>query len=163
MILTLLSAIFGGLLRLAPEVFKMLDAKDDRAHELAMVQKQIEMQQLTGQQKIGDVQAQGAITIEESALQAIAALNTAQATMAVAAGPLAAFISSLVRPLVTYFVVGLWGAYKVSLMVFSYHATGSATETLMNSWGENDAQMLSMILAFWFVGRSIERNNGQIR
>lgn len=163
MILTLLASIFGGLLRLAPEVFKMLDAKDDRAHELAMVDKQIEIQQLTGQQKLGEITTQGQITIDEATLQAISAANTAQAQMAVAAGPLAAFISSLVRPLVTYFVVGLWGSYKVALVIYTYQATGNAAETMMNVWTEDDRQVMSMILSFWFVGRVIERNNGQIK
>lgn len=163
MILTLLASIFGGLLRLAPEVFKMLDAKDDRAHELAMVDKQIEIQQLTGQQKLGEITTQGQITIDEATLQAISAANTAQAQMTVAAGPLAAFISSLVRPLVTYFVVGLWGSYKVALVIYTYQATGNAAETMMNVWTEDDRQVMSMILSFWFVGRVIERNNGQIK
>lgn len=163
MILTLLASIFGGLLRLAPEVFKMLDAKDDRAHELAMVDKQIEIQKLTGQQKLGEITTQGQITIDEATLQAISSANTAQAQMAVAAGPLAAFISSLVRPLVTYFVVGLWGSYKVALVIYTYQATGNAAETMMNVWTEDDRQVMSMILSFWFVGRVIERNNGQIK
>lgn len=163
MILTLLSAVFGGLLRLAPEVFKLLDAKDDRAHELAMVDRQIQLQTLTGQQKLGEIQAQGAITIDAASLQAIAAANLAQSQMAVAAGPLAAFISSLVRPTVTYFIVALWGAYKVSLIIASYHSSGSMVQTLSTSWTEEDAAMLSMILSFWYVGRSIDRNNGQIK
>lgn len=163
MLLTLLSAVFGGLLRLAPEFFKFLDAKNDRQHELDMTDRQIQLQTLTGQQKLGEIQAQGAITIDQATLQAITASNLAQAQMATAAGPIASFLSALVRPAVTYFIVGLWGAYKVALLLYSYHATGSATETLMNSWTDDDKQILAMILAFWFVGRSIERNNGQIR
>lgn len=32
----LLGSLFGGLFRLAPEVFRFFDRKDERAHELKM-------------------------------------------------------------------------------------------------------------------------------
>ncbi len=36
--------IFGGLFRLAPEVLKFLDRKNERSHELAMFNRQCELE-----------------------------------------------------------------------------------------------------------------------
>ena len=69
MFLTLISGLFGGVLRLAPEVLKFLDAKNDRAHELAMQDKQLAFQQLQGQQQLQVIQAQGAIDVQKAEAQ----------------------------------------------------------------------------------------------
>ena len=61
------------------------------------------------------------------------------------------FISS-VRPTITYYVVGLWGAIKVAIIVASYRQTGDIVTTLIRPeiWTEFDQDVLMMILAFWF-------------
>ena len=48
----LLGSIFGGLFRMAPEVLKFFDKKNERAHELLMFSRQCELEQLRGQQKL---------------------------------------------------------------------------------------------------------------
>ena len=50
MIETLLGTLFGGLFRMALEVLKWVDRKDERAHELAMFDKQLEADKLKGDQ-----------------------------------------------------------------------------------------------------------------
>lgn len=58
MIETLLGTLFGGLFRLAPEALKWLDRKDERTHELAMFDKQLEADRLKGDQAIAQINAQ---------------------------------------------------------------------------------------------------------
>lgn len=48
----ILGSVFGGLFRLAPEVLKFWDRKDDRKHELAMYGLQIDLEKTKGQVKI---------------------------------------------------------------------------------------------------------------
>ena len=43
--------IFGGLFRLAPEVLKFLDRKNERQHELSMFNRQCELEQIRGEMK----------------------------------------------------------------------------------------------------------------
>ena len=42
MLETLMGGVFGGVLRLAPEVIKFFDAKNERGHELRMVEAESE-------------------------------------------------------------------------------------------------------------------------
>lgn len=159
MLLTLLSGIFGGLLRLAPELLKWLDRKDDRAHELAMQDKQMQFLQLTGKQKLDEIGAQGQITLDEATIKAISEVNQSQDAAATAAGGFAATLSALVRPIITFWVFGMWSCYKLAVMVYAFNATGDLVGTLVNSWGPDDAALLSMVTSFYFVGRVWERKN----
>lgn len=78
--LTLIGTLLGGVFRLLPELFKFLDAKNDRAHELAMLDKQIEADKLKAQQAVDltHAQTEGAATIED--IKALAVAVQAQAT-----------------------------------------------------------------------------------
>ena len=48
-LITLLGGGLGGFLRLVPEIMKFFTAKGDRAHELAMFEKQIEADRIRSQ------------------------------------------------------------------------------------------------------------------
>lgn len=157
MLLTILSGLFGGLLRLAPEILKFLDAKNDRQHELDMQDKALAFQQLTGTQKIAEMNVAAQLGMQTAQFNAMANAYASQATMAQTGGKFASFISSLVRPAVTFFVFGMWAAHKVSMMVYAWHLTGDVTGVLMNNWDQDDTSMLTMIVSFWFVGRAIEK------
>jgi len=161
MLLTILSGLFGGLLRLAPELLKFLDAKNDRQHELDMQDKALAFQQLTGTQRIEEIQAQGAIDTQKAQFDAYAQAFTSQAQMAQAGGGFSSFLSAMVRPIVTFFVFFLWAAQKVCVMIYAWQLTGNVVQVLMNNWSGEDVSMTTMILAFWFCGRCIEKNNGQ--
>jgi hypothetical protein len=157
MLLTLLSGLFGGVLRLAPELLKFLDAKNDRQHELDMQDKALAFQQLTGSQRIQEMQVSSAMQIQTAQFNAMANAYSSQAAMAGAGGVFASFISSLVRPVVTFFVFFMWAAHKIAVMVYAFHLTGDVISVLMNNWDQDDTSMLTMIVSFWFVGRAIEK------
>jgi hypothetical protein len=157
MLLTILSGLFGGLLRLAPELLKFFDAKNDRQHELDMQDKALAFQQVTGTQKIAEIHAQGEADAQKAQIDALQTAFTTQAAMASAGGKLISFISALVRPAVTFFVFLMWAAWKISVMVYAWELTGNMVQVLMNNWGQDDTSMLTMIVSFWFVGRSIEK------
>ena len=74
------------------------------------------------------------------------------------------FISS-VRPTVTYYVVGLWGAVKVALIVAAYRETLDVIDALTRPeiWTEFDQDVLLMILAFWFSDAVLRRRKAGSR
>lgn len=158
MILTLLSAIFGGALRLAPEILKWLGQKDQNAHELAMQDKQLEFLKVQGQMKTDEITVQGSIDQAKAQVDAIVALNAQQANMSIASGWFIAAVNALVRPLVTYYVFGLYGVHKLTTMIYAYHTTGNALAALMGTWTSDDAAMLSTIMGFFFVGRTLDKD-----
>ena len=49
---SVLGGLLGGAFRLFPEVLKFFDAKNERSHELAMQDKQIEFLKIQGSQKV---------------------------------------------------------------------------------------------------------------
>lgn len=164
MFLTILSGLFGGLLRLAPEVFKFLDAKNDRAHELAMQDKALAFQQLTGTQKISEISSQGIISVQtgdqdvqRAQFEAYAAAFNTQAAESAAGGKIVAFLNAVVRPAITFGIVSLWAVHTIAVMVYAYTATGNMVDTLVNAWTADDMAMLSAIVSFYFVGRSIDK------
>ncbi len=59
----LLGSIFGGLFRLAPEVLKWLDKKNERSHELLMFSRQCDLEAQRGAQKLADIGAEGSESI----------------------------------------------------------------------------------------------------
>lgn len=164
MFLTILSGLFGGLLRLAPEVLKFLDAKNDRQHELDMQDKALAFQTLTGSQKINEISSQGLIDVQrgdqdvqKSQFDAYMAAYTSQAAMADAGGKFIAAICALVRPMITAMVFCMWAAWKLCVMVYAWKLTGDMVQVLMNNWSPDDTSIMTMIVSFWFVGRTIEK------
>ena len=153
MIESIFGGLLGGLFRLAPEVLKWLDRKDERAHELSMLDKEMAFAQIRAEQAMHTVDAQ----VDVAQMDAIGKALEGQATMAVAAGKFVAGISALVRPLVTYWVVALWSGVKIASIVLVYQGGGSWQEMLLKNWGPDDNAILSMLLIFWFVGRSIDK------
>lgn len=150
---TLLGGVFGGLLRLAPEVFKIFDKKNERAHELRMLEAEMEFAKLRGE--IAMRQTEAAMTMAE--LDTMAEAFKEQSRTAQAAGKFVAAISALVRPTVTYAFLGLFVAVKVAAYLIAIEQGGNWKEVLLTMWGADDLAVFNMILSFWFVGRVYER------
>ena len=158
MIETLLGGVFGGLLRLAPELIKTFDRGNERKHELAMLNAEMEFARVKGD--IAMRQTEATMTITE--LNTTAEAFKEQSTTAQAAGKFVAAISALVRPLITYAFVGAYFAVKVASYLIALNQGGEWREVLISLWDQNDVTIMFMIISFWFVGRTLDRNNGLI-
>jgi hypothetical protein len=157
-LITVGSGGLGGLLRLAPEIMKGFDRKHERAHELAMMQVEIQIVEKRLEHEMRKVDA--AMTMAE--MDAISQAVKEQGQTARAAGKFVAAISALVRPMVTYWFVIMFSAVKIVSMSMAISAGGYWQEVLVQSWTADDMAMLMMILSFWFVGRTLDRDNGKI-
>lgn len=157
MLLSLIGGIFGGLLRLAPEILKFLDGKNDRAHELAMMDKQKEFLELQGKLKIDEAHVYADRDIQKGQFDAYMAAYQAENTMLARASQWVDNINALIRPSVTFGVFTLWAICRLAVIVYSFKATGSVSETLTNAWTAEDAALLSAIAAYYFVGRTIDK------
>lgn len=155
---TLLGGLFGGVLRLVPELFKFFDAKNERAHELAMVNANIEADKLRSQNHISEIQAEGQVQLDKGGLDALTEAIKGQAAMAVAAGGWAASLSATVRPITTYYLLILYGVAKTSTAIIMYHSGGGdLLHTLQAVYDAEDKAMLAGILNFWFLDRVIKK------
>ena len=153
---TILSGIFGGVLRLAPELFKFLDAKNERKHELDMQDKQLEFQRLAGQQRIGEIQEQGRA---EWATGSLDVLKTAVESQGKLTGVkwVDAF-SQIIRPLITLqWVVILYPAVIITTFYLTIISGVPVIDALNKAFGPEEKALVSFIVDFWFVGRVLER------
>lgn len=154
MLETLLGGVFGGVLRLAPEVFKIFDKKNERAHELRMVQAEMEFAKIRGEIAMRQVEA--AMTMAE--VDAIGEAFKEQSQTAKNAGKFVSAISALVRPIVTYAFLGLYASVKIAAFLIAIQQNGDWKEVLIQMWGSDDLAVFNMVISFWFVGRVYERS-----
>lgn len=153
MLETLLGGVFGGLLRLAPEAFKLFDRANERKHELAMVSMEMEFAKVRGE--IAMRQTEAMMTVAE--MDTMAEAFREQSRTAQAAGKFVAAISALVRPTVTYAFLTLYAAVKIAAFLIAIDQGGNWKEVLVTMWGGDDLAVFNMIISFWFVGRVYER------
>lgn len=149
----LLGSIFGGLFRLAPEVLKFLDKKNERQHELQMFTLQTDLEKMRGQFKMEERYVDHSI----AQMDAIKEAFKEQAETAKAAGWFVAAISALVRPGITWVAFGMYLTVKIVGLMMAFDASADWREVIVKSWDEDDFAMLNMMLTFWFIGRSIEK------
>ena len=154
MIETLLGGVFGGLLRLAPEVFKIFDRANQHAHELRMLEAEMEFAKIRGE--IAMRQTEAVMTMAE--MNTMAEAFKEQSQTAQAAGKFVAAISALVRPTVTYMFLALYAAVKIAAFMIAIQQNGDWKEVLIQMWGSDDLAVFNMVLSFWFVGRVYERS-----
>ena len=150
---TLGGGLLGGVMRFAPEVLKFFSSKRDQAHELAMLDREMQFATLRGEQEMRRVDA--AMSIAE--LAAMGEALKEQGETARSAGWFVAALSALVRPIVTYWFVILFSTVKIVGMSMAIDAGSDWKEVVLQSWTVEDMSMFSMIISFWFVSRSISK------
>ena len=151
---SLIGGLFGGLLRLAPEVFKLFDKKNERAHELRMVEAEMEFAKIRGEIAMRQVEAQ--MTMAEMDTMAQAFKEQSETTKN--AGWFVSAISALVRPMVTYAFLALYASVKIASFLIAIEQGGNWKDVLTSMWGSDDLAVFNMIISFWFVGRVYERS-----
>lgn len=157
MLETLLGGVFGGLLRLAPEAMKFFDRANERKHELALLNAEMEFAKVRGE--IAMRQTEAAMSIEE--LDTIGKAFDEQGRTAKAAGKVVAAISALVRPLITYAFVCAYFAVKAASYLLAIEQGGNWRDVIISLWTQDDVTILFMIVSFWFVGRVWERQTAR--
>ena len=155
MIETLLGGLLGGAFRLAPEILKWLDRKGERGHELAMQDKALEFEKLRGAQRMAE---SGAAADAAWTTGAIDALKEAVAAQGPGTGVRwADALSASVRPVITYWFMGLYCAAKTAAFAAALTTGAGWGEAILYAWTEADQALWAGVLNFWFLGRVFER------
>lgn len=154
MLMTLISMLGGGFMRLLPEVLGLLNKKTDNAHELAMLDRQVALEQQRGANRLQEVQVQGDINQVLALLDAQKDALTGQ--MQKTGLWFVDALNFLVRPVTTYYFLCMYGAVKLATLVIASH-TADPWHAILQCWTDDDKAILSGILAFWFVGRVFDK------
>lgn len=150
-------SLLGGIFRLAPEVLKFFDKKNERQHELAMFDKQCDLEKVRGQIKLEEIGAQRDMAIDTGVMDAFKAAIDQQTEMAKAAGGWVASLSASVRPVMTYYLLLLYGAAKTASMALAYYSGQPMLEVLKGAWSVDDMALLSGVVNFWILDRTLAK------
>jgi hypothetical protein len=152
-----LGSLLGGIFRLAPEVLKWLDKKDERIHERLMFEQQCSLETLRGQQKLAEIGAVREATVDAGVMNAFNSAIEQQTEMVKAAGGWVASLSASVRPIVTYWILALWSFVHL-WFAWSAWTTGAAPDVVFRLMMSGDfAALVSGTLNYWFLDRTLSK------
>lgn len=163
MIETLIGTVLGGVFRIAPEVMKVWDRKNERAHEAVMLDKQISADTLKAQaaQQLAQTQADTQIGLAD--MQALVEATKAQGQMT-GVKWVDAF-NQLVRPMLAFqWLIFLWPAVVIVGFLLSINASSTTVEILdamHSAFGTEEKAMASSVASFWLVDRSLKYMSGR--
>ena len=150
-------SLLGGIFRLAPEVLKFFDKKNERQHELLMFQRQCDLEQIRGQQKLAEIGAVRDAAIDVGVMDAFNAAINQQAEMAKAAGGWAASLSASVRPVVTYWVIALWSFVHLWYAWNAWTNGAAPKEVFMTMMTADFMALVSGTINYWFLDRTLKQ------
>lgn len=162
----LISLLGGGLLRLFPELIGLWNKKTDNAHELKMMDKQIELQRTKGADDRALVieQSHAALSLGEQTNNAAEVLAMLDAQKSALQGQMQKIgiwwvdaMNFLVRPVTTYYFLAFHFIAKVCMLVVAFQSGNDMWKNISSVYGKEDAAVLLGILSFWFVGRVFDK------
>jgi hypothetical protein len=153
----LLGSIFGGLFRMAPEVLKWLDKKNERSHELNMFKFQCDLEAQRGAQKLAEIGAQREAAIDTGVMNAFQSAIEQQTEMVKAAGGWVASLSASVRPVVTYWILGLWSFIHIWLSYNAWVSGMPPLDVFKVMMSADFAALVSGTLNYWFLDRTLSK------
>jgi hypothetical protein len=153
----ILGSLLGGIFRLAPEVIKYFDKKNERQHELAMFDKQCDLEKVRGQIRLEEIGAQRDMAVDVGVMDAFKAAIDQQTEMVRAAGGWVASLSASVRPVMTYYLLLLYGVAKTASIVLAHLAGQPMLEVLKAAWGVDDMALLSGVVNYWILDRTLAK------
>lgn len=153
----IIGSLLGGVFRLAPEVIKYFDKKNERQHELAMFDKQCDLEKVRGQIKLEEIGAQRDLAVDVGVMDAFKAAIDQQTEMVKSAGGWVASLSASVRPMMTYYLLLLYGVAKTSTILLAYYAGQPMLEVLKEAWSVDDMALLSGVVNYWILDRTLAK------
>ena len=160
MIETLIGTLFGGIFRMAPEVLKWLDRKDERKHELSMFDKQLEADKLKDDQALAQINAQADASIGAAEIQAIIEATKAQGVQT-GIKWVDAF-NAIIRPLLALqWLIVLWPAVIIAGFALAVQTGADPLVALKAAFGVDEKAMAASVASFWLVDRSLCKMSGR--
>ena len=152
----ILGSIFGGLFRLAPEVLKYFDRKNERAHEQKMFEQRCALEAQRGAQKLQEIGAQHAMAVDQGVLDALKGAIDQQAEMVKAAGGWVASLSASVRPVVTYWVLFIWSFVHIWFAWNAWIQGMPPVEVFKTAMSADFAALVAGTINYWFLDRTLK-------
>jgi hypothetical protein len=153
----LLGSIFGGLFRLAPEVLKFMDRKNERLHELKMFEQQCQLESMRGAQKLQEIGAQHGMAVDVGVLDAFKSAMDQQTEMVKAAGGWVASLSASVRPVVTYWILFIWSFVHIWFAWNAWLQGMPPVEVFKTAMSPDFSALVAGTINYYFMNRTLEK------
>lgn len=145
----------GGLLRLAPEVMKVWDKKNDRAHEKDLALLSIEADKARAASQIAIQESQAGAAYDAAALETLQEAVKGQSAQTGIRWVDA--LSCMVRPTITFAYFGLYAIVRIVVIASMLWGRAPASSIVAAAWTAEDMEVMSGILSFWFLDRILTR------
>ncbi len=148
--ITLIGSLIGFAGSALPKVFDMVDDWQNRKHELAMMDRQIEAAKLAHTQKIEALNIEADISESKSLYKHDQSMKST------------GFMGGLrasVRPVLTYLFFTLFALIKGTALYGLIYTNGVDWElAVMTLWDEETQGIFAAIISFWFGSRALQRS-----
>ena len=150
--LTLIGSLLGFVSSLFPDLLKLFRDRQDRQHELAILDRQMEMMRSGHQQRLEEIQVQADIA-ESQALYKSAAPTGVKWVDALA---------GTVRPVITYAFFALFAVVKGSALYVLIAVEGMLlAQALPQIWDLETQALFAAVMSFWFGSRALAKARGR--
>ena len=143
--LSLLGSVLGFGTSFLPKVLSFFEEKRDQAHELKLMDKQLEQKVKLGEQKLQFMNVDADIRETE-------ALQKHQAQITVKSSPWVVNLSASVRPIMTYLLF-----IEFMLLTFMLAFNWIDLEMYNRIWSNEIQAVWAAVVSFWFGQRSFNR------
>jgi len=151
--LTLLGSLLGFISSTFPDLLKFWQDKQDRKHELQILDRQMEQMRLGHTQRLDEI----AINADVSQSLALYKHDSQPSGVTWVDG-----LRASVRPIITYGFFILFAWVKLSAVVLLMNQGGlSINEALVQIWDGETQALFAGILSFWFGSRSLAKRRSQ--
>lgn len=152
-----LGSILGGVFRLAPEILKWLDKKNERQHELSMFDRQCQLEAQRGAQKLQEIGAQHGMAVDAGVLDAFKGVIDQQTDMVKKAGGWVASLSASVRPVVTYWILFIWSFVHIWFAWNAWLQGMSPAEVFKVAMSPDFSALVAGTINYWFMDRTLAK------
>ena len=143
--LSLLGSLLGFGTSFLPKLLGFFEEKRDQAHELKLMDKQLEQQIKLGEQKLQFMNVEADVRETE-------ALQKSQTTMAVKSSQWVINLSSSVRPIMTYL---LFAEFMILTFMLAFNSID--LEMYNRIWSNEIQAVWAAVVSFWFGQKSFNR------
>ena len=143
--LSLLGSVLGFGTSFLPKVMDFFQDKQDKAHELRLMDKQLESQQVIGQQKLQMTHVEADIRESEALLKHDANLQSK-------ASPWCVNLAASVRPVLTYAL-----ALEFGVLTLCVSMDWMTMEQFKMIWNDEFQAIWAAVVSFWFGSRTMAR------
>lgn len=143
--LSLLGSLLGFGTSFLPKLLGFFEEKRDQAHELKLMDKQLEQQIKLGEQKLQFMNVEADIRETE-------ALQKSQTKMTVKSSQWVINLSSSVRPIMTYL---LFAEFMILTFMLAFNSID--LEMYNRIWSNEIQAVWAAVVSFWFGQRSFNR------